>query len=123
MTEQSEGSDIQAREDHKRVLRDIDGRSILFDKEGFFWHAEDWSKTAAEILAREAGMAGLTDAHWQVIDFLRAFYLEQGRAPLNAQLKAGTGMALLELERLFPGGIKNGARRLAGLPNPKTCAG
>jgi tRNA 2-thiouridine synthesizing protein E len=28
---------------------------------------------------------------------------------------------LVELESLFPGGIKKGARRLAGLPNPKTC--
>lgn len=123
MTTPPEGSDARTREDHKRVLRVIDGRDILFDKEGFFWHAEDWSQPVAKILAREAGMTGLTDAHWQVIDFLRTFYLEQGRAPLNAQLKAGTGMALLELERLFPGGIKNGARRLAGLPNPKTCAG
>ncbi len=30
-------------------------------------------------------------------------------------------MTLQELEGLFPGGIRMGARRLAGLPNPKTC--
>jgi sulfur relay (sulfurtransferase) DsrC/TusE family protein len=28
---------------------------------------------------------------------------------------------LLEIEKLFPGGIKYGARRVAGLPNPKNC--
>ena len=30
-------------------------------------------------------------------------------------------MSLLEVEALFPGGIKYGARRIAGLPNPKAC--
>jgi sulfur relay (sulfurtransferase) DsrC/TusE family protein len=30
-------------------------------------------------------------------------------------------MPLLELEQLFPEGIKYGARRIAGLPNPKNC--
>ena len=33
-------------------------------------------------------------------------------------------MPLLELEQLFPEGIKYGARRVAGLPNPRTaCSG
>jgi sulfur relay (sulfurtransferase) DsrC/TusE family protein len=36
-------------------------------------------------------------------------------------LKEGTLLSMRELEDLFPGGIKYGARRLAGLPNPKTC--
>jgi tRNA 2-thiouridine synthesizing protein E len=63
----------------------------------------------------------LADTHWQVIRFLREYYLQNGRAPLNRQLKAGLGMSLMEIESLFPGGLKLGARRLAGLPNPKTC--
>ena len=40
---------------------------------------------------------------------------------MNRQLRDGTGLSLVDLERLFPDGIRNGARRLAGLPNPKTC--
>jgi tRNA 2-thiouridine synthesizing protein E len=105
----------------RRVQRDLDGRTILFDGEGFFMHAEDWSRPAARILAREAGLADLTERHWKVIEFLRKYYLENGRIPLNVQLKNGTGMSLLELEALFPGGIKLGARRISGLPNPKSC--
>jgi len=31
-------------------------------------------------------------------------------------VKEGTGLSVLELESLFPQGIKFGARRLAGLP-------
>jgi tRNA 2-thiouridine synthesizing protein E len=105
----------------RRVQRKLEGRSILFDGEGFFMHAEDWSRSAALILAREAGISDLTDTHWKVIGFLREYYFENGRIPLNIQLKNGTGMSLLELENLFPDGIKHGARRIAGLPNPKSC--
>ena len=56
-----------------------------------------------------------------MIRFLRAYYLRNGRAPMNRELRAGTELSLVELERLFPDGIRMGARRLAGLPNPKTC--
>ncbi len=77
---------------------------------------------AAAELAAKAGIAKLSDGQWRVIEFLREFYFENGRSPLNRKLSAGVGMSLLELERLFPGGIKYGARRLAGLPNPKSCS-
>jgi dissimilatory sulfite reductase related protein len=102
-------------------FRLVAGRDILFDNEDFLWRAEDWSEDVALQLAVEAGMPGLTDAQWRVIGFLRQFYLENGRSPLNRRLSAGVGMSLLELEQLFPRGIKYGARRLAGLPNPKIC--
>lgn len=102
-------------------VREIGGRGIVFDSEGFFNDFVDWSEEVCDLLARESGVPEMSEDHWRVIRFLRRFYGEQGRAPLNNQLKKGTGMPLLELEKLFPGGIKNGARRLAGLPNPKTC--
>jgi sulfur relay (sulfurtransferase) DsrC/TusE family protein len=40
---------------------------------------------------------------------------------LNYHLKVGTHMTMAELGELFPGGIKYGLRRLAGLPDPKGC--
>jgi len=95
--------------------------SIMFDEENFFWHPGDWSEDIAEALARECGLACLSEAHWKIIRFLRDFYFQNGRAPLNRQLAAGTDMSMLDIEALFPGGIKRGARRLAGLPNPKAC--
>ena len=104
-----------------RHLRVVDGREIFFDDEGFFWEHDDWSPGAARQLAAEAGLAQLEQTHWRVLDFLREFFLYHGRAPLNKELRKGAGLKLLELEGLFPGGLKFGARRLAGLPNPKTC--
>jgi len=102
--------------------RFIGGCKLLVDQEGFLVSPEDWSEKIAEGLARELGLESLQEKHWTVINYLRNFYFQNGRAPLNRQLAKGTKMSLLEIEALFPGGIKNGARRLAGLPNPKaTC--
>jgi len=109
--------------DPNRVFRVVAGRRLLFDNEGFLWNPEDWSVTVAEGLAAECGLLEIEKAQWRVIRFLRDYFSHHGRAPLNAQLKAGTGMTLMELEGLFPGGIKRGARRIAGLPNPKSCTG
>lgn len=118
------GNGNQARGDASglgRQVRQIAGKEIAFDNEGFFWDYDDWSNEAARELAAESGLEDLRDEHWRVIRFFREYYEYHGRAPLNRDIKKGTGMSLLELQGLFPGGIKDGARRLAGLPNPKTC--
>jgi TusE/DsrC/DsvC family sulfur relay protein len=104
-----------------RSLRTVAGRAIYFDDEGFFWDPDDWTEAAAEALAGERGIERLTGVQWRVIRYMRDYYLHHGRAPMNRDLRAGTGLSLLELERLFPDGIKLGARVLAGLPNPRTC--
>ena len=103
------------------VVRSFGQRDVLFDSEGFFNDFSDWDASIATVLAEESGIDHMSQQHWRVIRFLREFYAGHGRAPLNSQLKKGTSMTLMELEGLFPDGIKNGARRLAGLPNPKTC--
>lgn len=105
----------------RRHFRQIAGRRVSLDQEGFLWNADDWCEDIAAALAAESGLTSLDEEHWRVLRFLRGFYAYHGRSPLNQQLASGTGMPLLKLERLFPGGIKNGARRLAGLPNPKSC--
>ncbi len=105
-----------------KQARRIAGREIVFDEEGFFNDYYDWSEEAFKVLAAESGMTLISVQHWKVIRFLREFYAHNGRSPLNHQLREGTGLGALEMQRLFPEGIKLGARRLAGLPNPKTCS-
>jgi dissimilatory sulfite reductase related protein len=108
--------------DMQQRFRTIAGREIAFDDEGFLWHAEDWTEEVAGILALECGIDELSDTQWVVIRFLREYFSYHGRAPLNRDLKKGVGMSLMELEALFPEGIRRCARRVAGLPNPKSCA-
>lgn len=104
-----------------RTVREIGGRSIIFDSEGFFEDPDDWSEAICGILAKEAGLMQMTESHERVLRFLRDYYYQNGRAPLNKKLRDGVNMSIDEIEMLFPGGIKYGARRLAGLPNPKSC--
>lgn len=92
-----------------------------FDEEGFLIDPGLWTETLAEDMAVADGLPGLSEAHWRVIRFLRNYYLTVGKSPLNKELARGAGITLMEIESLFPRGIKNGARRLAGLPNPKGC--
>lgn len=119
MTAEEEREKLLA--DLGREARVIAGREIYFDWEGFFWDPNDWSEEAAGILAAESGLRMLTAAHWKVLAFFREYYFYHGRAPMNRHLKEGTRMSLAEIESLFPQGIRRGARRLAGLPNPRSC--
>ena len=108
-------------DDAERRIRLIAGQKVRFDSEGFFEEFDEWSEEVFEVLARENDISVITKQHRQVIQALRDFYAYHARAPLNNELRKSTGMRLTEIERLFPGGIKEGARRLSGLPNPKTC--
>ena len=104
-------------------IRLIGDQQILFDSEGFLWNPADWSEQVAEILAAESGLAELNEFQWRILHFLRDFYFQNGRAPMNRDIKAEIGLSFMEMEALFPDGIRRGARRVAGLPNPKTCSG
>ncbi len=116
--DESSSPNEQARD---RRLRTVAGHAIYFDWEDFLWDPQDWNEEIALALARESGLDRLDDTQWRVIRFMRKFYFYQGRAPMNKDLKKGTGLSLITLEALFPQGIRKGARRLAGLPNPKAC--
>ena len=102
-------------------LRSFGGREILVDQDGFLVDPTVWSEEVAVEMAREQGLEVIGETHWETIRFLREYYFTHGKAPMSRDIKKGTGLSLLEIERLFPGGLKEGARRLAGLPNPRGC--
>ena len=111
--------EIHESEENKALF--IEGKEIFLDEEGFLLDPDEWKEVTAETMARNAGLNELSELHWRIINFIREFYLANGKAPLNRDLKNGTGFSLMEIEARFPGGIKRGARRFAGLPNPKSC--
>ncbi len=109
------------KKDENRFVHRLAGRDVELDDEGFFLDDTQWSEDVCRELAARDGLTETTDEHWRVLYAYRDFYAYNGRAPLNRDLKAATGMSVMAMERLFPGGLKHGARRLCGLPNPKTC--
>ncbi len=102
-------------------IDDQKGPNSLFDEEGFLNNPESWNETIAKKIAQGQGLPELNDSHWQVIRFLRNYYLTMGKAPLNSELKKGVGLNMTQIQKMFPTGIRLGARRIAGLPNPKNC--
>jgi TusE/DsrC/DsvC family sulfur relay protein len=91
------------------------------DAEGFFVHPEQWTEEMAPEIARENGILELTDRHWQVINFMRNAYLENGAAPSIRTLGKVSGVPIKELYRLFPKGPAKLAAKVAGIPKPRGC--
>ena len=84
----------------------------------------DWSEDIARKLAKEMKIELKAD-HWEVINFLRDLYRQQGQPPhardvlhaLEERFEKKGGRKYLYL--LFPGGAVTQGSRIAGLPVPK----
>lgn len=98
------------------------------NNEGFLEDAWAWNTEAATAIASEDGIE-LTDAHWEIIDFLRDFYREYEISPPSNRLfvkavKDRFGEDIgnsIHLMQLFPGTPAKTACRIAGLPRPTNC--
>jgi TusE/DsrC/DsvC family sulfur relay protein len=94
---------------------------VELNEEGFFVHPEQWTEDMAPELARREGIDRLTDAHWHVIRFMRAAYLEKGEGPTVRVLGKTSGVSIKELYQLFPKGPAKIAAKIAGIPKPRGC--
>jgi cobyrinic acid a,c-diamide synthase len=104
----------------------VNGQPVATDVEGYLKNLDDWSADFARAQA-EAENLTLTEAHWQVIYFLRAYYEEhrvqaQVRAmiPHFAKLWGPELGNNHHLHAMFPvGGPQKQGNRLAGLLKTK----
>ena len=69
----------------------------------------------------ENGVSTLTDRHWQVINYMRTAYLENGTAPSIRTLGKASGVPIKELYQLFPKGPAKLAAKIGGIPKPRGC--
>ena len=58
----------------------INGREIGTDAEGYLANLEDWSEEIAQYLSEQDKLE-LTERHWEIINFMRNYYAENGTAP------------------------------------------
>lgn len=100
---------------------------ITTDKEGYLANINDWDETVAQIIAHHEKLALSTD-HWQVIQFLRHFYLTYETMPTVrvlvkelAKVMASEKGNSIYLNQLFPQGLIKQSSKIAGLPKPKRC--
>ena len=101
--------------------KEIAGKSVQVDNDGFLANPEDWSKEIAAELAKEEGIDVLTDGHWKVIEFMRADFGEKGTAPTLRRLSKVGGIPTKDLYELFPNGPAKKAARISGLGKPQGC--
>lgn len=96
-------------------------KTVDVDAEGFLTDPAQWTEEIAEAIAREAGIAELTERHWLVVRFMRDRYLSTGTAPTIRSLGKESGVAVKELYELFPKGPAKLAAKIGGIPKPKGC--
>ena len=106
---------------------EFNGHKIETDHQGYLKVVSDWSPELALIIAKEEEIE-LTDAHWEVINFVRNFYLEFKTSPAIRVLVKAIGQSLgadkgnsKYLYTLFPVGPAKQATKIAGLPKPAKC--
>jgi TusE/DsrC/DsvC family sulfur relay protein len=95
--------------------------SVDVDAEGFLTDPGQWNEQLAEEIARENGVAELTERHWLVVRFMRDRYLATGTAPSIRSLGKESGVPIKELYQLFPKGPAKLAAKIGGIPKPKGC--
>ena len=95
--------------------------SVDVDAEGFLTDPQQWTEQLAEQIARENGIAELSERHWLVVKFMRERYLATGTAPSIRSLGKESGVPIKELYQLFPKGPAKLAAKIGGIPKPRGC--
>lgn len=105
----------------------LDGQSFATDSEGYLHDKQQWSEALVSVIAA-AEQLPLTDEHWHLIRFVRAFDAQFKTTPalrlLVKELKTHFGDnkgSSIYLHRLFPGGPAKQCAKLAGLSKPAKC--
>ena len=106
---------------------DVDGKSYEIDDDGYLIDWQEWTEGIAGVMAKEDGL-DLSEAHWEVIKFLRDYFEKFQIAPmikiLTKELKKKYGKDkgnTKYLYELYPAGPAKQACRYAGLPKPTGC--
>ncbi|WP_392553169.1 TusE/DsrC/DsvC family sulfur relay protein [Orbus wheelerorum] len=105
----------------------LNDKIIATDESGYLMNWQDWSPALITQIAKQESIE-LTDNHFEVIYFVRDFYLEYKTSPaIRALVKSMEKKFGPEkgnsryLYRLFPEGPAKQATKLAGLPKPVKC--
>lgn len=108
-------------------MLEFNGRSYATDKHEYLADFNEWSPELAGHIAELEGIE-MTEAHWEVVYFVRDFYQQFDTSPAMRVLVKAIGKSLgpekansMYLYKLFPKGPAKQATRIAGLPKPAKC--
>ena len=105
----------------------VEKTNLEMTDQGFLVKSADWNEDVAQQLA-ELNHITLTDAHWEIMRFIRHYYQQFKHLPNARVFTKAIAKTLGEdkgnsryLHKLFPDGPLKYACKLAGLPKPPTC--
>ena len=109
------------------TMLSFEGKEIETDADGYLKESSQWSEALAEVIAQKEAIT-LSPEHWEVVRFVREFYLEFSTSPAIRMLVKAMANKFGEekgnsryLYRLFPKGPAKQATKIAGLPKPVKC--
>ena len=108
-------------------MLNVNNTIIETDPLGYLLDVNQWNQDVALAIAEKENLQ-LTEAHSEVIHFVRDYYKEYKTSPAIRMLVKAMAQKLGEdkgnsryLQRLFPDGPAKQATKLAGLPKPAKC--
>jgi len=96
------------------------GHEFHVNEEGFLTVPAEWTEELGAALAAQIGIE-MTDAHWEVVHFLRDDYGVTGETPTLRRVSTHAGVPVKRLFALFPQKPAKKMAYVAGLPKPQGC--
>lgn len=108
---------------------EYEGNTIETNANGHLENVEDWNEGVAALLAAQEDIE-LTDKHWDLMNFLREEYIDNGGNQPNTRkiVKAmsdawGEKLSQRDVYELFPGDPSKQGGKVAGLPESRRKGG
>jgi TusE/DsrC/DsvC family sulfur relay protein len=96
------------------------GHEFHVNEEGFLTEPTEWDEELGAALAAQIGIE-MTDAHWEVVRFLRDDFAETGETATLRRVSTRSGVPVKQLFTLFPQKPAKKMSYVAGLPKPHGC--
>ncbi len=110
---------------------ELNGKTIETDANGFLVDVADWTEELAVIIAKSEGIEDLTEKHWDLVNYLRDEYINNGsnqpnmRNIVKAMQKKWNDKSVnaKSLYDLYPKNPDKEASKIGGLPDTKRKGG
>ena len=108
---------------------EVGGQTVETDKNGYLVNVDDWNEDIAKVIAEQEGVE-LTDKHWDLINYLRDEYVNNGGNQPNTRnivkamsAKWNEKIGQKDVYELFPKDPSKQGGRIAGLPESRRKGG
>lgn len=96
-------------------------KKFEINEEGYLKVFDSWAEEFSHAMARQEGIEKLTDEHWQIIRYVRDYYVKHGIAPMILKLQRDLKISIWRLHELFPTTSERAICKISGLPKPTGC--